>query len=246
LAPASTFTYEGSTSSGYEGSVSAGNTSLKPYKSRNYDLAAEYYYADEALLSGSLFYKDIDNPIFTYSQTVTNTVYGGMNFSELEFSQPQNASSAWIKGIELSWQQQFTFLDGFWSGFGAGANITFTDSSMTLPDGRKVAFPKQADRLYGAQLFYQKYGVEAAISYHFGGAYLSSIGDDTDTDTYFNRYRRLDAKIRYDVTENVSVFAEAQNLLDEELWEYQGGRKDWVIGYERYGRTVYVGTSVRW
>lgn len=246
LAPASSFTYEGSSAAGYDGAVSTGNPALKPYKARNYDLAGEYYFAKGGLISGSLFYKDIADPIFGFQETLTNLSFSGLAFANLDFSQPRNASAAWIKGIELAWQQQFTDLPGPLGGLGAGLNVTFTDSEMDLPDGRSVAFPKQADKLYTAQLFYQKYGVEAALSYHFGGAYLNAVADSAAMDDYFNRYRRLDAKVRYDLTDHINVFAEAQNLLDEALWEYQGGRKDWVIGYERYGRTIYFGTALRW
>ncbi|MFD2428546.1 hypothetical protein ACFSUK_11110 [Sphingobium scionense] len=49
-----------------------------------------------------------------------------------------------------------------------------------------------------------------------------------------------------DVTKNVRLFAEGQNLTDEPTRQYQGGVRDWVIQNERYGRTFYVGASIKW
>ena len=70
-------------------------------------------------------------------------------------------------------------------------------------------------------------------------------GDDL-TDQYNDDYRRLDAKIAFDITDNIRIFAEGQNLTDEPTRQYQGGRTDWLIQQERYGRTFWAGFSARW
>ena len=84
------------------------------------------------------------------------------------------------------------------------------------------------------------------VSYHYTSAYLDTVGGNASLDTFFNTFRRLDAKVSYALTDNISVFIEGQNLNDETLWEYQGGRPDWQIGYEQYGRTTYVGLTANW
>lgn len=246
LAPAAVLTFETLPGGSVEGELFTGNPDLRPYKASNYDLAGEYYFAKGGLLSAALFHKRIRDPAFTYRDTRTDTVYGGVHFDRLEFQQARNGGHAWITGLELAVQQQFTGLPGFWAGFGLAANLTLTDSVLTLPDGGRVPFPRQADRLYGAQLFYQRSGIEAALSYHHGGAYLNAVSDSRATDFYVNRYRRLDTKISYALTESASLSLELQNLLDESQWEYQGGRPDWVTGHERYGRTAYLGLGLTW
>lgn len=47
------------------------------------------------------------------------------------------------------------------------------------------------------------------------------------------------------MTDFLRVFVEAQNLTDEPTRQYQGGRKDWIIQNERYGRAFYGGVSAR-
>ena len=44
---------------------------------------------------------------------------------------------------------------------------------------------------------------------------------------------------------NVTLFVEGQNLTDEPTRQYQAGNRNWVIQNERYGRTFYVGASVK-
>jgi TonB-dependent receptor len=244
LSPAATVAYTSGSASGYEGTVSEGNIALKPYKAQNVDLMAEYYPARDTAMSLGLFYKRIKDPIFAYSETLYNTTYAGIPFDQLDYSQPRNAKYATVLGMEMNYQQQFDFLPGALSGLGAAANLTLSSSRLHMADRTDhLPFPKQANALYGLQLFYQKYGIESSVSYHFGGKYLNATGDGRATDDWFNGFSRLDARVGYDVTDRVTIFASAQNLLDAPLWEYQGGRKDWVTGYERYGRTIYMGVS---
>jgi outer membrane receptor protein involved in Fe transport len=57
--------------------------------------------------------------------------------------------------------------------------------------------------------------------------------------------RRLDAKVKLQITKNIAVFAEAQNLTDEPTRQYQGDRTDWFVQNERYGRTFWAGASAK-
>lgn len=247
LSPGGGTSFEEATPGRYEGSFSEGNADLKPYKSTNLDLSAEWYFAKGGLLSGAVFYKKIKDPIFGYSETRTNYTFEGRTYDTFDYSQPRNGDEGTIKGIELAYQQQFTMLPGFWSGFGVSANATFTDSELKVP-GRTddLPFPRQSDSIYGAQIFYQKYGIQASLNYHWTSKYQDSFGGTAADDTFFNDFERIDAKVSYEVTRNISVFVEGQNLNDEVLWEYQGHRPDWIIGYERYGATYYAGLQARW
>jgi len=230
----------------FEGELSEGNVELEPFRSENFDVSAEWYFAPGGLLSAGAFLKRIEDPIFDFEETLTGQVIDGRTYSRLEYTQPRNAEKGEIKGVELQYQQQFTFLPGFLSGFGASANVTWTDSSLTVPGRGELPFPAQSDLLYGAQLFYQAGRLEAALSWHHTGKAVQGLGADADADTYDDDYRRLDAKASYALTDNLEVFVDLQNLNDEVLREYQGGRRDWLTNYERYGRTYYVGVSARW
>lgn len=230
----------------FEGELAEGNADLKPFVSDNLDATAEWYFARGGLLSAGAFYKKIRDPIFAFEETLTGVTIDGRTYSRLEYTQPRNADEGEIKGVELAYQQQFTFLPGVWGGFGVAANVTFTESSLTVPDRGELPFPAQSDLLWGAQLFYQQGRLEAALSYHHTGRAIQGLGSSDDADTWDDDYRRLDAKASYALTDNLEVFVDLQNLNDEVLREYQGGHRDWLTNYERYGRTYYLGVSARW
>lgn len=229
-----------------QGELSEGNVELKPYRSENFDLSVEWYFARGGLLSAGAFLKRIDDPIFGFAETRTNVTVAGQTFTRLRYVQPRNAEAGEIRGVELQYQQQFDFLPGLWSGFGVAANVTFTDSDLTVPGRGELPFIGQSDLLYGAQLFYQRGPFEAAINYHHTGNAPQSIGSDAEADTFDDDYRRLNAKVSYAINERIEVFVDLQNLTDEVLREYQAGRRDWLTNYERYKRTYYVGLRAQW
>lgn len=246
LSPGGTLSYEaGTVANTFEGSFSSGNAALEPYRAHNIDMTGEYYFARGGLLSVGIFAKFIDNPIFVQSTLLTDVDFDGRRFARLTISQPQNAASADIIGIEAAFQQQFTFLPGLLSGLGIELSGTLVDSRLKLPSGRSSQFPEQSKFLYGAQLFYQHGPVEASIAYHNTGASLISAGGAAYQDQYNDDLRRLDAKVTVELIPGVSVFAEAQNLTDEPTRQYQGDNTDWIVQNERYGRTFWGGVSAR-
>lgn len=239
-----TLTFVEATPGVFEGELSAGNVDLKPYVSDNFDATAEWYFAPGGLLSAGVFHKRIKDPIYGFEETLTNVALDGRTYTRLEFSQPRNADKGEITGIEVAYQQQFTFLPGLWSGLGVAANVTLVDSQVDTFE-RRTTFVQQSDTLYGAQVFYQKGPVEAALSFHHTGKNLASLGGTPETDTYNDDYERLDAKGSYAMNERVEVFAEVQNITDTKLRQYSV-RRDWISNYERLRRTIYVGVSARW
>lgn len=236
----------GGTVSVIDESASIGNPALKPYQSENLDVAAEWYFAPGGMLSLGVFAKFIKDPIFTETVTLTDVEFAGNQFDTLSLSQKQNADKADLIGLEAAYQQQFTFLPGFLSGFGVNLNLTVIDSSLRVPGRENTGFPEQSKLLWGAQLFYQKGPVEASVAYHHTGRALIAVDSDPETDQFNDDLRRLDAKVSFDLMRNIRVFFEGQNLTDEPTRQYQGGHRDWVIQNERYGRTFYAGASFRW
>ncbi|WP_174273690.1 TonB-dependent receptor [Sphingomonas bacterium] len=225
--------------------VSLGNPGLKPYRADNFDATAEWYFARGSLLSVGAFAKIVKNPIFSQVTVLRNTTYAGVAYPVLSITQPLNAAKGDIIGIEAQFQQQFTFLPGLLSGFGISLTGTLTDSVLRLPTGRTSTFPSQSKYLYGAELFYQKGPFEASVAYHNTGHSLLAIGNPDYNDQYNDDLRRLDAKASLAVWRDMRVFFEAQNLTDEPTRQYQAGIQDWLIQNERYGRTFYLGLSMK-
>src|SRR5690606_3150604 len=62
--------------SGGARTVGGGNPTLEPTKASTYDLAAELYFSNEAMLSFAVFHKDIDSQVQTVSETKPFTETG--------------------------------------------------------------------------------------------------------------------------------------------------------------------------
>jgi len=126
--------------------VGTGNPDLKPARTHNFDLSAEYYMSDTSVLKASAFYKRIDNLL--ENNFISPSNLGGIelpddprfaidalpdNLFVLVYRPVNNPEPATIWGFELSAEQQLNFLPGFLSGLGIYANYTYTKSSKSQP-----------------------------------------------------------------------------------------------------------------
>jgi TonB-dependent receptor len=226
--------------------VTKGNPDIAPYKAVNLDATLEYYLADQGVLSVGVFYKRIDNPIYTQTQAVTNYTIAGQTFADANVIQPLNADEAVLKGIEFNAQYQFTFLPGFLSGFGVGGNLTFVGGHGSGLLGRSGDFPLffQSKTIGSAQLTYEKYGFTGRLAYSYRSKYLDLLGSDAATDEYTDNNGQLDARIGYDFNDNFGIYAEAVNLNDAP-WRRFKGSSSFLFEREHYGPSYRVGALIK-
>jgi len=229
----------------FEGEIEAGNPDLEPLESMNWDLTVEWYLMPAGILSAGLFYKDIDNPIYTQIIEIEDEVFEGRFYQDLTIFQPQNAESGSIAGIELNYQQQFSNLSGWWRGFGVSVNYTYTDSEANVFDRQEdVPFFLQSEHVGGVSLFYELAGLELRIAYAYRSDYLDALGDSAETDIYVADHGQLDFKASYDFNENYSAFLQFQNLTNEPL-RYYSGVSSRLAENEFYEWNMLAGFSVR-
>jgi TonB-dependent receptor len=106
--------------------VSIGNPNLKAEYANNYDVLYERYLSHVGLLQAGYFYKDLSNPIVTL-QTLTNNYVYNPGAPTL-VSQPANAGSAHLQGVEIAFQQRLSYLPGVLGGAGISANYSYITS----------------------------------------------------------------------------------------------------------------------
>lgn len=107
-------------------STASGNPYLKPTRSTQFDAALEWYFGKASSLTGTVFYKHLTNII---RNVTTPFAFEGVDYN---LTAPQNVGSANVKGLELGYNQAFTFLPGWLSGFGITSNFTYVDSSTKI------------------------------------------------------------------------------------------------------------------
>lgn len=222
-----------------DGDGEAGNPNLEPYSSMGLDLSAEYYPDVESVFSVAMFYKRIKNPI--YGQRILDTTFAGVDL--LTLSQPQNADSGELFGVEANVVRRFSFLPAPLDGLGLSANATFVDSNVTVP-GRtdELPFFRQSKWLAGGALFYEKGPIEARVAVNYRDAYLIGVGSSAQSDAYSAPRTVFDARLGYRIMEGLEVFGSVSNIGAEPLQEYQSVPQR-VIAREAYGANFDFGFS---
>ncbi len=161
-----------------------------------------------------------------------NVVFEGRQYSRLDVSRPENADSGELTGIELNYQQQFTFLPGLLRGLGVSANATFVDSKAKV-FGRtdELPFFSQSDRLANASVFYELAGFGARLAVtHRSPALVAVVSPGFDV--YATTRTQVDLKVSYAIDPGFSISADILNINNASAGLYSG-QKDKI--YARNG-----------
>ncbi|MBO9499190.1 MAG: TonB-dependent receptor [Novosphingobium sp.] len=225
-----------------DASVEIGNPSLKPYKGLNFDASLDYYFANK---SGSIsvggFYKRVNNAVFSIDNDYRDYTFQGVKYDTYVESTVSNAGPGHIGGIEVSVQKDFVELPAPFNGFGVYINAAFIDSDVVIdipgrPDGH-VPFFNQADRIYNAQLYYERGGFEGRVAYSYQGpATGSSFGSNPDLDTYRSARKTVDAQMSYKFGNGLKLSLTGSNLTNPAFISYRNHDRFFVSSYELFGR----------
>ena len=202
-----------------------GNPDLDPYESTNLDVSAEWYFAPNSILAGTLFYKDVGNYILTTTATETHFNQSTQTDTEFTISRPNNAGSATIKGLSLNYQQDLAY------GFGLLANYTYSDAESD--NGGPM--PWTSENQYSISPFYEAGPWSARVSYSWRSKYYTQV--DRGNFLVTDDYKSLDASLGYQVTEQVGIKLDGMNLLDSEYYTY--AQVDGVANTEKLVRGLY-------
>ncbi|MFA6032027.1 MAG: TonB-dependent receptor [Myxococcota bacterium] len=228
--------------------LSRGNPDLQPRKALGIDFSAEYYTNNDGLISIGVFYKDIKDEIFTLTSIETIDLGLNRGLEDVQVSQPTNAQSATIFGIEAAVQQSLTFLPKPFDGLGVNVNGTFIDSNLdvlTTAGPRRLGFFFQPRWAWNATVFYENGPVEARLAYNYTGNFLETINQTIPGADQFWRWRgTMDAQVRFRVTPNIDLFVEGENLTNSRRIELTGPNRDLLQESAQFGRAFSVGASV--
>ncbi|MEY4940726.1 MAG: hypothetical protein RIQ93_2461 [Verrucomicrobiota bacterium] len=233
--------------------VSTSNPSLKPQYANNFDATAEYYFEPSGVVSVGVFLKEMKNFIYTLGgQIVAAGVDNGFGgeYAGYTLTSQRNGGSAKVKGIELSYSQQFTFLPGFWSGLGAFANSTHMSAEGNYGNGNATTLAV-VDKIAGFNPFvanlgvsYIKDRVSVRFQYNMRGRYLGTYSANESRQVYLKARDTLDIKTVYHFSKRFDVYLDVVNLFETpDRWtEFNGGRPN-SIGH--LTRQILMGVNSR-
>ena len=235
-----------------------------------------YFEEIDGLFSVGVFHKDIKDEIFIRSNTRVGVQVsdgaGGTTIANVTRRQPENAENAKVSGIEAGLIiSSFDFLPNFLSNFGIAANIAYLDSEASFgffqsgasaPDGatckktvggfnctRKLpGLFQQPDTMANIALTYNQGDFDARLAYNYRGKRLRNIQDNDDAafDRFFRSQGRLDAQVRYWLTDQVQLFAEAKNINGSFTQEVVGNTSELNHTYRDVGPSYWLGVSFQY
>ncbi|MSU51625.1 MAG: TonB-dependent receptor [Opitutus sp.] len=201
--------------------ITISNPGLKPQRSKNYDVSLEYYFEPVGLLSLGAFRKDIRDYIFQdQSQTVPTGANNGFDgqYGGYTIITSANGGFAKYRGVEASYQQQFTFLPGFWRGFGVIANHTWLKTEGNY--GARTTTNNVAGfipRTMNVALSYRGKRASVTVQRNWTSKYLVTNSTNPALVRYQAPREVFDVKTKYTLTRRMSLFCDVENVFAEPI-----------------------------
>ena len=241
-----------------------GNPALLPEYAYNYDVLYEHYLNPLGLIQAGFFYKSLSDPLTTTITQVNDPTYG-----PTIITQPTNAGSAWVYGIELAYQQRLSFLKGAWSGLGFSGNYTYSNSKATNVSPLRTDNPallRQTPNTWNLGPSYDHGRVSVHVGLEYNGAsiyayqYVNLVQNPDNTyspidpapvggvrgpsgDNYLYPHLQIDAQASYRLGKGFEIYAQGLNL-NNEVFGFYNGSPQYVVQREYYKPTY--GGGIRW
>lgn len=231
-----------------------GDPNIKPTTAWNFDLSIDHYFKSIGMVSLGLFYKDMKNVNIETLGYYTGEELGLTGNEEMfEVTQNMNAYDARVYGVEAAYQRDFGFIAPSLRCLGFYGNYTYTHTTtrnynprLGIDSSDDVKMAGSPEHTANASLYFEKGGVNIRLSYNFASSFIDQMNTGSrELDRYYDKvsYLDLNASYTWGKQTKFTVFAEANNLLNQPLRYYQG-TKDRTMQTEYYGVKVNAGFKI--
>ena len=210
------------------GSGTSGNPNLSSEKSNNVDLSLEHYYGGHNALTAALFYRKIDGYIQNtiVPETINSIVY--------QVTEPVNAPSGHISGIESGFTQFFDFLPAPFDGLGFQTNGTYIQGD----------FQNISKWSYNAVGIYDKGPASLRVAFNWRSGFNvgAAPGGGMQPQTIYSKAQPwLDLSANYKLTQRLLLSFDATNLLNSYYQDYFGNQAFYPRDTRRFDQTFSLG-----
>ena len=239
-----------------------GNPNLRAETGDDIDVLYDHYFNTFGVFSAGYFYKFLHDPIVDKISSVNLTPPGGLP-GIYQVTEPVNAGSGWVTGLEVAYLQHFSSLPGAWGGLGLSANYGYTDSRAKGIPGRSLVLPnlpRTSPNVFNISPTYDRgrFSFRLGISYNQASIYAYQYEDGSDplnptptpgglkgplSDPYFYTHVQVDLQGSVRMNHGFTLLASALDLNNEVFGFYQGSPQ-YMIQREYYQPTVSLG--LRW
>jgi TonB-dependent receptor len=230
------------------------NPSLKAETGDDIDVLYDHYFSTFGVFSAGYFYKFLHNPIVNTQTDLFNYTPPGGIAGNYQVSQPINAGSGWVTGVEVAYLQHFSSLPGAWAGLGLSANYGYTASRANGIPGRSdhPMLPRTSPNAFNFSPTYDRGRVSfrIGVSYNQASIYAFQFTDGLPggvngplSDIWFYTHVQVDAQGSIRMNHGLTLVAYGLNLNNEVFGFYQGSQP-FMIQREYYQPTISLG--LRW
>jgi TonB-dependent receptor len=236
--------------------VTIGNPALKPEHGDNFDVLYERYLTPLGSLQAGFFYKRLTDPIVSLLSGPGTLPQCLPSVTPCYLNQAANSGSAYIAGIELAFQQHFTYLPGFLHGLGISANYSYaTSQAKNVNPGARTDNPallRQAPNTWNISPTYDRGRLSTRVGLAYNGAnifqYFFTDGSPLGLrgplgDVYLYSHFQVDAQGSVYMGKGFTATVAGLNLNNEVFGFYQGSSQ-FPIQREYYKPTYTFG--LRW
>jgi iron complex outermembrane receptor protein len=235
-----------------------GDPGLQPYQSNDTDLGIEWYLPSGGLVSVAAFHKNIVTSLKTDVVTkFVDPAYLAAIYADPQYIAVANPSidpakvpytftipvndpnGNSVKGYELTYNQPFTFLPGWASGFGIASNYTHVsakDSTGLSPNS------------YNVTLYYDtpKFGARVSVNKRDDYLLQANPGNGSLEERKYGP-RHVDLEAYYNYNDRLSFSFEGINVTDEveRIYNTGDGTQDLTREYTHTGAQWFLGARYK-
>jgi TonB-dependent receptor len=214
-------------------SGNSGNPQLKPMRSWNYDLSAEWYINDTNSLTGALFDKEITGFLASTNHLLPYTNNGVTE--NVLVTRPENQGKGHVRGFEAAWSGFFQFLPSVLKNFGARTSYTYVtsagtrNSSVNPYDTTAVLSSELANypleglstHAFNTELYYSVPAFEARLAYNWRSRFLlTTDAANINLPVWQDAYGQLDGSVQWRfLNQHLSLGLEVVNITATKLKE---------------------------
>ncbi|AYV46674.1 TonB-dependent receptor [Caulobacter flavus] len=238
------------------GAEASGNPNLDPWRSKNFDVAAEYYFGQASMVNISAFVLKIDSYVTGGTIKGSFPDQDGVIRREVDVTLPLQGEGGEVKGLEVG--AKIAFSDVIpdvpvLKNFGVDTNYTYSPSEEQRIDltGEKLPFFDNSKHQFNLIGWYQDDKLQARVAYNYrtdrlagtmGGGGGRTIPVMQDATGY------VDVNVSYEVRDNVTVYFNGSNVtgeIEDYYLRFAKGKEQYSSQNEFEPRYV-IGVRAKW
>jgi iron complex outermembrane receptor protein len=223
-----------------------GDPNVDPYRANQADLSLEWYHGDDEILSGALFYKDIqsfitdrptqqahliqtDTPNLSLCSRAPTTEFPNRYSCQFTINQRVNGGGGNVMGLELA------ALKKLGRGFGVQANYTYSDAQA---DEAGLEIPGNSTHSGNVIGFFENNRLGARLAYSYRSEFFVTF--DRSTKLNQDSLKSLDGSLAVNLVRGLALTVDGVNLTDEQIVQFASDRFRPRAVYHN-GRYYFIG-----